>query len=274
MTTILDLSVNEIDPGKDRARELDPGHARALADSIQMQGLIVPIVIRKVGAGYRLVAGLHRLEAFRILGRETIPAILSDKESDDEARLDEVMENLARRMIALDFCKHLFELKQVWNRLYPQTKNGGDRRSEDFSFQNSETEIPPFREAMAEKFNVGKSAILEAVAIWNGLSAPSRVTLRGTAMAEKKTELKALSKESRARQAQILALILDPAHADIQNVAEALFHLENGVTPNALERRFLTVSKGIASLDDALFDRVIEAQEARIIASLKRRGRL
>jgi ParB family chromosome partitioning protein len=142
------------------------------------------------------------------------------------------------------------------------------------AFDRQEPEITAFDGAMAEKFDLGRSTIKDAVAIWEGLSAPSRAALRGTALAEKKTELKALSKESRARQAKILALILDPAHPDIQNVAEALFHLENGITPNMVERRYLAATKTLGSLDDVLFDRVIMAQEERVIASLKRRGRI
>lgn len=279
MTTILDLPLDHIDTGQDRARELDPGHAQGQADSIAMQGLICPIIVRRVGARYQIVDGLHRFEAFRLLGRETIPAILSDKESDDEAMLDQVMANLARRMIALDFCQHLFKLKKAWLRLHPEAAAGGDRRSEKIKSQKlasdrQEPEITAFDGAMAEKFDLGRSTIKDAVAIWEGLSAPSRAALRGTALAEKKTELKALSKESKARQAKILALILDPAHPDIQNVAEALFHLENGVTPNMHERRYLAATKTLSTLDDVLFDRVIMAQEERVIASLKRRGRI
>lgn len=279
MTTILDLPLDQIDPGTDRARELDPGHAQGLADSIVMQGLICPITVRLVGSGYRLVTGLHRVEAFRLLGRETIPAILSDKESDDEAMFDQVTENLARRMIALDFCQHLFKLKKAWLRLYPETGRGGDRKSEKIKLQNLEfgqngKEVFGFSGAMAEKFGLSKAIVFEAVAIWEGLTAPSRAALRGTALAEKKTELKALSKESKARQAQILDLILSDDHPDIQNVAEALFHLENGVAPDAFERRYLAATKSLTALDDVLFDRVILAQEERVIASLKRRGRI
>lgn len=279
MTTLLDLPLAQIDPGKDRPRELDPGHAQGLADSIAMQGLICPITVRRIGSGYRLVDGLHRFEAFRILGRGTIPAILSDRENDDEAMLDAVIANLARRISALDFCKHLAVLKKAWLRLHPEAGRGGDRKSEKIKLQNLEfdregKEVVGFTGAMAEKFGLSKAAVFEAVAIWEGLSAPSRAALRGTALAEKKTELKALSKESKARQEKILELILDPAHRDIQNVAEALFHLENGITPNMVERRYLAATKTLGALDDVLFDRVIMAQEERVIASLKRRGRI
>lgn len=279
MTNIVDLSIAQIDAGTDRPRELDPGHAQGLADSIAMQGLICPVIVRNVGSDYRLVDGLHRLQAFRILGRETITAILSDKENDDEAMLDAVIANIARRMSAYDFCQHLHKLKKVWMRLHPDAGRGGDRKSEKIKLQTLEFDrddnpVVSFSEAMADRFGLSKAAIFEAVAIWDGLSAPSKATLRGTALSEKKTELKALSKESKARQEQILELILSEGHPDIQNVAEALFHLENGVTPTRFERQFLAAKTALARLDDVVFDRVIELEEARIIASLKRRGRI
>lgn len=47
-----------------------------LAESILEQGLQVPIRVRWDGQRYVLVAGLHRLEACKALGEETITAIL------------------------------------------------------------------------------------------------------------------------------------------------------------------------------------------------------
>jgi ParB family chromosome partitioning protein len=39
-----------------------------LADSLRAHGLLQPIVVRPVGAGYELIAGHRRLEAARVLG--------------------------------------------------------------------------------------------------------------------------------------------------------------------------------------------------------------
>ena len=128
MSEILELPLASIEVGSDRARDLDPAWAEGLAGSIDTQGLIQPIVVRPLDGRYGLVAGLHRLEAFRLLGRETIPAVLHALFTADEAKLAEVMENLARNeLIALDRCHHLFELKQVWERLHPDFANGGGK---------------------------------------------------------------------------------------------------------------------------------------------------
>jgi ParB-like chromosome segregation protein Spo0J len=58
-------------PAKRRAT-LDPRKANEIAESILENGLQVPILVRKDGERYVLVEGLHRLEACRQLGEESI----------------------------------------------------------------------------------------------------------------------------------------------------------------------------------------------------------
>lgn len=282
MMTILELPLDQIDIGRDRARGLDLPWVEALAAMVRAQGLIQPVTVRQVDGRYRLVSGMHRLAAFRALGRETIPAKISDAASDDGAVLEEVMENLGRNeLTAIDRCHHLAVLKKVWERMYPETAHGGDRGNQHTGGKRQKLplgtdgqEIFGFSRATAEKIGLSERTIRADVKVWKGLSPASRATAATMPLGDKMTELKALSGQRAERQAAILDLILDPAHPDIQNVAEALFHLENGAMPNALERRVLAVSKGIASLDDTTFDTVIAAHEERVIASLKRRGRI
>ena len=121
MILIPDLRLDAIDVPQDRARDFDPVWAEALSSIIKEQGLQHPITVRPVGDRYSLVAGLHRYYAHLIGGQaESIPAFVSEAQTDDEARLQEVMENLGRHeLIALDRCHHLYELKQVWERMTP-----------------------------------------------------------------------------------------------------------------------------------------------------------
>ena len=64
---ISDIIVSE------RVRD-DAGDISELADSIKEYGLFNPITLRRDGDGYVLLAGWRRLEAYRMLGRQTIPA--------------------------------------------------------------------------------------------------------------------------------------------------------------------------------------------------------
>lgn len=58
-------------PAKRRAT-LNPAIVDEIAESILQNGLRMPILVRKDGERFVLVEGLHRLEACRKLGEQTI----------------------------------------------------------------------------------------------------------------------------------------------------------------------------------------------------------
>lgn len=58
----------------DRVRQADRKQVEALAESIREVGLLNPIAVAPDGEGYALIAGMHRLEAARLLGWAEIPA--------------------------------------------------------------------------------------------------------------------------------------------------------------------------------------------------------
>lgn len=273
---ILELPLASIEVGSDRARDLDPDWVEGLAGSIQQQGLMQPIIVRRHGDGYRLVAGLHRLEAVRQLGHEVIEARVTEAASDDSAKLTEVMENLARHeLIALDRCHHLYDLKQVWERMYPETAHGkASPKRQSLPLSSDGEQIFGFSESVAEKIGLSARTIRLAVKIWSGLYPPVRQRLRGTDLARKQTELKALSELPKHVQVKVLDAIENPELPDVGNVAQALDYLGGTIACDPVEKRFAAVSKTIAELDDETFDSVIVAHQDRVIASLKRLGRI
>lgn len=272
-STTIDIALDLIDVPSDRARDLDPAWAEGLAAIIAEQGLLQPVVLRAAEERYRLIAGLHRVEALRLLGRATIPARLALVETDDQARLMEVMENLGRyELIALDRCRHLWELKQVWERMRARPlvevlSEGGGK-----SLSTGEGEVFGFARSVAGQIGLSKQAINMAVKIWEGLYAPLRHRLAGTALARKQTELKALSELPRPIQMKVVDLILGDAPVD--NVSGALDYLHSGVKPDAHERRFAAIRDSISKLPEADLDRLLTAEEDRVLASLRRRGRI
>jgi len=62
-------------PVKRRAT-LDPKKAQAIADSMLQVGQQTPILVRQDGERFVLVEGLHRLEACKQLGEDTIVGYL------------------------------------------------------------------------------------------------------------------------------------------------------------------------------------------------------
>ena len=90
----LELSLITPNPFQPR-RVFDPTHLDELAQSIREFGILQPILVRKIGTGYELVAGERRFRASQKVGLKTIPAIiknLSDKEVAEMA----LIENLQR----------------------------------------------------------------------------------------------------------------------------------------------------------------------------------
>ncbi|WP_119462588.1 ParB N-terminal domain-containing protein [Rhodospirillaceae bacterium SYSU D60014] len=62
-------------PAKRRGT-LDPATVHALAESMLTSGQQTPILVRRDGERLVLVEGLHRLEACKALGEETIVGLL------------------------------------------------------------------------------------------------------------------------------------------------------------------------------------------------------
>lgn len=88
------LAIDDIEVGASH-REINAAAVKRLADSIDQIGLRHPVTVREKGDKYLLVAGRHRMEACRKLGRDFVQATIV-KMNNDEARLWEISENLHR----------------------------------------------------------------------------------------------------------------------------------------------------------------------------------
>lgn len=79
-----------------RFRAADPEKVATLAESMRTHGLLQPITVRMIGdTEAELVAGLHRLEAARLLEWEWIDAVFVEV-NDIEREMLEIAENLHR----------------------------------------------------------------------------------------------------------------------------------------------------------------------------------
>lgn len=68
--------IDEIYVPAKRRKTLDAAKVAVLAESILEEGLRIPIQVRQGKGRYVLVEGLHRLEACKSLGEETITGLL------------------------------------------------------------------------------------------------------------------------------------------------------------------------------------------------------
>jgi sulfiredoxin len=59
-----------------RLKTIDPARVAALAESILTEGQKSPITVRADGEGFVLIEGLHRVEALKALGEDTVEGFL------------------------------------------------------------------------------------------------------------------------------------------------------------------------------------------------------
>ena len=74
-----ELEIDAIVPGPMQPRTLfEEESLNQLADSIKAHGVVQPVLVRRVGDHYELVAGERRWRAAKLAGLRTIPAVVKD----------------------------------------------------------------------------------------------------------------------------------------------------------------------------------------------------
>ena len=129
------IDVDAIQLG-DRLRQANAEAVASLQASMDKIGLRTPITVRMMDADAisepMLVSGLHRLEAAKALGWQRIECFVVDHESDDEARMWEIAENLHRaELTALERSEHIAEWARLSERVSQlATPSGGTQPNE------------------------------------------------------------------------------------------------------------------------------------------------
>ena len=90
------LKISQIVPNKDQPRKLfKEAELSELSDSIKQNGILQPLLVRKKGTKYEIVAGERRYQAAKLAGLEEVPVIIKDI-SDAEVFKLALIENLQR----------------------------------------------------------------------------------------------------------------------------------------------------------------------------------
>lgn len=93
---ILQIPISNISPNPYQPREkINPVELQELAESIKNNGIIQPLLIRRIENGYQLIAGERRINAAKMVGLKTVPAIIKEATDSDVLRLA-LIENLQR----------------------------------------------------------------------------------------------------------------------------------------------------------------------------------
>ncbi|OQY26801.1 MAG: hypothetical protein B6244_12500 [Candidatus Cloacimonetes bacterium 4572_55] len=94
--SVLSLDVNQIVPNPYQPRrDIDPKKLQDLVESIKEKGVVQPILVRRKGNQYELIAGERRFQAVKIAKFDEIPAILRDVDDVEMLELA-LIENIQR----------------------------------------------------------------------------------------------------------------------------------------------------------------------------------
>lgn len=187
----MQINIDAIQIGSGR-REALPDAVRELADSIKTVGLLNPITVDR---DYILIAGLHRLEAVKLLGWKKIECNVSSLEG-LQAELAEIDENFIRNDLeTVEFGKMLMRRKEIYEMLYPQSKNGGDRKSEKIRTRPARSDPDKsFVRDTADKLGISPRSVEEKIQIARDVTPAAQEIIQGTNRKIKKKDLLKLSR--------------------------------------------------------------------------------
>lgn len=94
---IINVNIDEIIPNRFQPRlAFDEKELKELSDSIKLHGIIQPLVLRRIGDKFEIIAGERRYKASVMAGLKTVPAVVMNIDDEKSAEVA-VVENLQRK---------------------------------------------------------------------------------------------------------------------------------------------------------------------------------
>ncbi len=248
---MLRISVFDVEPNPYQPRQdFDQAEIDSLAESIREHGLIQPIVVRKLGERYQLVAGDRRLRAAIKAGLADVPVHLLEL---DDRRLAElaIVENLQR--------KDLNALEKA------------------ASFQSYLQKFRCTQEELAGRLQLDRSTVANLIRLLELPEEVQQAVRRGEVSPGHARALLPLDEREqinfcRRIQAEQLSV------RNVESLVNAAIHAgsEEGATPsatnNAAAKRMRTRTAHLASLEQEL--RTALGAKVEIVTSPRGRGRI
>ena len=166
------ISEIKINPGR---RNTQQRNVKELARSIATVGLMNPITVTQDST---LIAGLHRLEAVKLLGWTEIECVVSEA-GGLQAELAEIDENFVRAGLShRELGDLLLRRKELYEAIHPETcqgqRNGQTAKNANFSL----LETKSFAQDTADKLGVSKRTVEQLVQTARDLTPEAKKTIR------------------------------------------------------------------------------------------------
>lgn len=124
----MDIEIRLIHPFKNHPfKVVDDEKMQDLVDSIKLNGVLSPVLLREAGHGqYEMISGHRRLHAAQLAGLEAIPAFIRDM-TDDEATIIMVDSNIQREELLPSEKAFALKMKMDAMRHQGTCRHNGDK---------------------------------------------------------------------------------------------------------------------------------------------------
>lgn len=196
MSGISKVSIEKIKYGSNR-RPISDDKVEQLKKSIELNGLLNPIT---VDCNFNLIAGLHRLTACKLLGFKQIECNIVSYDSDENARLAEIDENLIRNELEpLERGRLVLEREKILIKLGMRAKAGDNQYTLKASENGSEIISPPPKttQELAKQAGYSERSWQHDKQIARDIAPKIQKIIQKTPIADKKTTLLLIARTGR-----------------------------------------------------------------------------
>lgn len=196
MSGISKVSIEKIKYANNR-RPISDEKVEQLKKSIELNGLLNPIT---VDCDFNLIAGLHRLTACKLLGFKHIECNIVSYDSDENARLAEIDENLIRNELEpLERGRLVLEREKILVKLGMRAKAGDNQYTLKASENGSEIISPPPKttQELAKQAGYSERSWQHDKQIARDIAPKIQKILQKTPIADKKTTLLLIARTGR-----------------------------------------------------------------------------
>lgn len=232
------ISEIKINPGR---RDTQQRNVEELARSIAAVGLMNPVTVTQDNT---LIAGLHRLEAAKLLGWTEIECTVSDADG-LQAELAEIDENFVRAGLShRELGDLLLRRKELYEAIHPETRQGMRNGQTSKNENSSLLETKSFSQDTAEKLGVSKRTVEQLVQTARDLTPEAKKAIRDAGDKITKGDALKISRLPPDQQAEAAAVLTMTPPAKKKPGADDLESLLKEFKANA--QRFII---GMAAFD-------------------------
>lgn len=244
----MNIRINQIEIGENR-RAVNPEKVKELSESIKEIGLLNPITITEKN---KLIAGAHRIDAFKLLNREEIPCNIVSFSDVEEERLAEIDENLIRNDLSrLEQAICLKERNEILERM-------GERAESGTNLKNLGTgdNLSPVKttQDIAAEVGLSKRGLQRSLQIAKNITEDVKESLMDTPVADNQEELLILARSKPDDQREIRDKII---HEGVKSVKQAVGIIKIEKRRADLEKQQEDIDSGNIKLPEGVFEVIV-----------------